>query len=127
MEICGELKDYLYQSYLTHPLEAVKWLLQGVPQQLNLLSASSQLFPQGSQDPRTHCPSLATFVPYAGDCCYRRKVYHQSSPVSPGNKTLTQTQSTSLMSHLDINYSSHNWNLHCRNVCCHQLSNCLSL
>lgn len=126
MEICGELKDYLYQSYLTHPLEADKWLLQGVPQQLNLLSASSQLFPQGSQDPRTHCPSLATFVPYAGDCCYRRKVCTRAVQCHLVTR-LTQTQSTSLMSHLDINYSSHNWNLHCRNVCCHQLSNCLSL
>lgn len=54
MEICGELKDYLYQSHLIYPSEAAKWLLQGAPQELNLPSASSQLFPQGTQ---THEPT----------------------------------------------------------------------
>lgn len=85
----------------------------------------------GISNPQTHWPSMATFIPHAGDCCCNRKVYHQSSPGSPVNKTPTHTQSTSLMqttmSHLDINYSSHNWNLHCWNICCHQFTNCLSL
>lgn len=51
----------------------------------------------GISNPQTHWPSPATFVPYAGDCWYKRKVYHQSGPVSPVNKILTHTKSTSLM------------------------------